>query len=61
MLEKVDLEAYRIQQLSSGAVSLTSGNDSLDPPASLEAAALDQSEQASLSQIISDINERFGT
>ncbi|HEX9989976.1 MAG TPA: DEAD/DEAH box helicase family protein [Chloroflexia bacterium] len=61
VLDKVDLETYRIQQLSSGGISLTNGNGSLDPLADLEAAALAQSEQASLSQIIKDINERFGT
>jgi len=57
----VDLESYRIQQTYSGKINLPHGQGQLDPLSDLEASGLTDPEKAALSQIIQEINERFGT
>ncbi|HHG90166.1 MAG TPA: type I restriction endonuclease subunit R [Devosia sp.] len=59
--ELVDLESYRIQQTHSGKISLPHGQGQIDPLSDLEASSLTDPEKAALSQIIQEINERFGT
>lgn len=59
--ELVDLESYRIQQTFNGTIKLHPGKSQLDPLADLESSELTDPEKAALSQIINEINERFGT
>ncbi|MBN1451275.1 MAG: type I restriction endonuclease subunit R [Anaerolineales bacterium] len=59
--ELVDLESYRIQQIFSGAIKLKRGEGQLRPLSDLEEDAIADPEKAALSQIIQEINERFGT
>jgi type I restriction enzyme, R subunit len=59
--EHVDLESYSAQQIFSGAITLQRGAGTLDPLADLEASAPTDPEKAALSQIITEINDRFGT
>jgi type I restriction enzyme R subunit len=59
--EYADLESYRIQKSFSGKISPKSGASQLDPFAELEPAELTDPEKAALSEIIADINRRFGT
>lgn len=58
--ELVDLESYRVQQISSGSIRLQRG-DMLNPLSDLASSDLGDPEKAALSQIIHEINERFGT
>lgn len=57
----VDLESYRIKQTFSGKINLSNSQGQLDPLSDLEASGLTDPEKAALSQIIQEINERFGT
>jgi len=57
----VDLESYRIQQTYSGKINLPHKDGQIDPLTDLEINDLSDPEKAALSQIIQDINERFGT
>lgn len=59
--ELVDLESYRLQQTFSGKISLQRGDGQLDPLSDLLASQLNEPEKAALSQIIRELNERFGT
>jgi len=59
--ELVDLESYRIQQTFSGTIKLRKGEGKLDPLSDLESSSPEEQEKAALSQIIAEINERFGT
>lgn len=59
--DQVDLESYRIQQTFNGALSLKKGAGRLEPLSDLESSAPTDHEKAALSQIIVEINERFGT
>jgi len=59
--DMVDLESYRIQQTFSGRVQLQRGGGPLAPLSDLEDSELTDPEKAALSQIIKEINERFGT
>ncbi|WP_299755954.1 DEAD/DEAH box helicase family protein [uncultured Chloroflexus sp.] len=58
--ELVDLESYRVQQTFSGRIGLRTG-ESLAPLSDLGGDVLTDPEKAALSQIIQEINERFGT
>lgn len=58
--ELVDLESYRVQQTFSGRIRLQRG-EALEPLSDLEGGELTDLEKAALSQIIQEINERFGT
>jgi len=57
----VDLESYRIEQTFSGKVQVPGGEGQVEPLSDLEASGLTDSEKGALSQIIQEINERFGT
>jgi type I restriction enzyme R subunit len=59
--EYADLESYRIQKAFSGNLSPNAGSGQLDPLAELEYAGLADPEKAALSEIIADLNRRFGT
>ena len=59
--ENVDLESYRVQQTSQGKIEMTQGEGWLAPLSELEMLDQDRSEQAELSKIIAEINDRFGT
>lgn len=59
--EYVQLESYRIQKTFSGKISLYSGTGTLDPLSSLDSAVIKDPEKAVLSEIITEINQRFGT
>jgi type I restriction enzyme R subunit len=61
ILELVDLESFRIQQTYTGPIKLTKGEGQLEPLSDLETSELTDPEKAALSQIITEINERFGT
>jgi len=58
--ELVDLESYRVQQTFSGRIRLQHG-EALEPLSDLRSGELTDPEQAVLSQIIQEINDRFGT
>lgn len=57
----VDLESYRIQQTHTGKIGIPQGQGQLDPLSDIGAGGLTDPEKAALSQIIQEINERFGT
>lgn len=59
--ENVDLESYRVVKSHSGAIILDEDNGWLDPISDLEGIYPDNPEQASLSKIIEELNDRFGT
>jgi type I restriction enzyme, R subunit len=59
--EHIDLESYRIQQTSSGPIALEKGEGKLDPLSEHPDRAGEGEEQSPLSQIIAELNERFGT
>ena len=59
--DKVDLESFRIQQTYSGRIRLQRDGEPLQPLSELEGGELTDPEKAALSQIIREINERFGT
>ncbi|MBW4553247.1 MAG: hypothetical protein KME35_19360 [Aphanocapsa sp. GSE-SYN-MK-11-07L] len=59
--EYADLESYRIHKTFTGHISLQSGVGTLDPLAALDGAVIKDLEKAALSEIIAEINQRFGT
>lgn len=59
--EYADLESYRIQKPFSGKIGLESGVGTLDPLSNLDSAVIKDPEKAALSEIIAEINQRFGT
>ena len=59
--ENVDLESYRIVETRSGPIKLDEENGWIDPLSDLDSALPDDPEQAVLSKIIAELNERFGT
>lgn len=58
--ELADLESYRVQQSYAGKLRLQKG-EPLQPFAELELSELSDPEKVALSQIIKEVNERFGT
>ena len=58
--QKIDMESYRIQEISSGKVALERSGDKLEPMKTKEQGELPPEELEALSRIISDLNERFG-
>ena len=56
-----DLESYRIQKSFSGKIFPKSNSSQLAPLSELEYTGLADPEKAALSEIIADINRRFGT
>jgi type I restriction enzyme R subunit len=59
--EYADLESYRIQKTFSSKIGLQSGVGTLDPLSNLDSAVIKDPEKAALSEIIAEINQRFGT
>ncbi len=59
--QQIDVESYRVQKTGTGAITLKRGTVDLEPskPKDVEAPLADQIEP--LSQIIRELNERFGT
>ena len=58
--QNIDMESYRIQQTSSGKVTLERKGSMLDPVATKETRDSTLEELEALSRIIADLNERFG-
>ncbi|MCI0447902.1 putative DNA binding domain-containing protein, partial [bacterium] len=58
--QNIDMESYRIQQISSGKIALERRAGLLDPKRSKEQFHLSPEQLEPLSQIISELNERFG-
>ena len=61
LAESVDLESYRVQQTHSSTLRLDEENGWIDPLSDLDGVLPDDPEKAALSQIIKELNERFGT
>lgn len=59
--QQIDVESYRVQKTGTGSIKLKRGIVELEPikPKDVEAPLTDQIE--TLSQIIRELNERFGT
>ena len=57
----VDLENYRIEQTYSGSIQIPSNEGQLKALSDLDASSLTDPEKTALSQVIQEINERFGT
>ena len=57
----IDMESYRIRETRSAAIELERGPGSLDPILDEESYDLLPEEMETLSRIISELNERFGT
>ena len=58
--QNIDMESYRIQQISTGKVPLERSGDKLEPMRTKEHGEYPPEEQEALSLIIADLNERFG-
>lgn len=59
--ENIDLESYRLQQTYTGQIKLDRLNGEIDPLSEARLLSQLDPEQAMLSQIIAELNERFGT
>ncbi|HEY6539719.1 MAG TPA: DEAD/DEAH box helicase family protein, partial [Ktedonobacteraceae bacterium] len=59
--ETIDIESYRVQQTSKGKISLPRGVGEVSPIGPKEIYNLPLDELEPLSQIISELNEHFGT
>ncbi|MFQ5911417.1 MAG: hypothetical protein ACE5IJ_11970 [Thermoplasmata archaeon] len=59
--QNVDMESYRLQKTSSGEISLQRGTEEIEPVAAKGSYPPSQEEIEPLSQIIQELNERFGT
>jgi type I restriction enzyme R subunit len=59
--QNVNMDLYRVQQTSAGKIVLESGTGELEPITELGTGRPPQDELEALSQIIHDLNERFGT
>ena len=60
VLDKIDMETYRIEETGSGAIELDRGSGKLDPISEKEPYGPLPEDVEVLSQIISELNERFG-
>ena len=58
--QNIDMESYRIQQISTGKVALERSGDKLEPMRAKEHGEIPPEELEALSRIIADLNERFG-
>ena len=58
--QNIDMESYRIQQISTGKVALERSGDKLEPMRTKEHGEIPPEELEALSRIIADLNERFG-
>ena len=59
--DKIDMESYRVAETGSGAIELERGPGRLDPITEKEPYGSLPEDVEALSQIISELNERFGT
>lgn len=59
--ENINMDTYRIQQISSGSIELEKTTGELKPIEGLGAGKVSESEKEFLSKIIEEVNERFGT
>ena len=59
--QSIDVESYRIQRTSSGSIKLARGNSTVDPIGSTPTPLLTAEQLEALSQIIEELNRRFGT
>lgn len=59
--ENINMESYRLQQTSSGAIRLMSEDGNLKPISALGTGRPTEEDKAFLSEIISYINEHYGT
>ena len=59
--QAIDLKTFSIRETHSGTIELGGGNGTLKPPGGGAAALPDVEEKEALSQIITELNERFGT
>lgn len=59
--QKIDLDSYRLQIAHEGSISLSRGQGELKPVGAKGAYTPTQEEIETLSKIIRDLNERFGT
>ena len=59
--ENVNMDTYRIQQISSGSIELEKGTGELKPAEGLGTGKGAGDEKEFLSRIIEEVNERFGT
>ena len=58
--QNIDMESYRIQEVSTGKVALERSGDKLEPMRTKEHGEIPPEELEALSRIIADLNERFG-
>ena len=61
VLQNVDMESYRVQQTSSGAIALERTGVELEPRGAAWTGGGAEEEIAALSEILKLLNERFGT
>jgi type I restriction enzyme R subunit len=59
--QNIDLDAFRLKKTSSGKISLEKGTRELDPMMPKDDGAISPEDFEPLSQIIHELNERFGT
>jgi type I restriction enzyme, R subunit len=59
--EKIDMESYRVRQTWKGKIKLERGEGEVEPIGAKESHSPPQEEIEALSQIIRELNERFGT
>jgi type I restriction enzyme R subunit len=59
--QSIDLESYRLDKTSSGKISLQRGRGEMKPEDPLTPNKLNQSDIEALSEIIKELNQRFGT
>ena len=59
--EKIDMDSYRVQEMSKGKVPLERGQGEVKPAGAKGERGLSAEELEPLSEIIRELNERFGT
>ena len=59
--DEINMESYRVQQTASGSIALINEDGGLDPISDIGTGEVREDEWAPLSQIITYINENFGT
>jgi len=59
--QSIDLESYRLDKTSSGKITLQRGQGEMKPEDPLTPNRINQPDIEALSEIIKELNERFGT
>jgi len=59
--DEINMESYRVQQTATGSIALINEDGGLDPISDIGTGQVREDEQAPLSEIITYINENFGT